>query len=116
MYFFYAQNVTVLEKKVNELVALLDGSAEVYSSPGGVNGQVRRLGRAAFDRTVSVDSEAGHTEQETAIIFEYGCAFSRLRVRPVFIARVRPYRHLILLEIIGGVCSPFLGRIEFPTE
>ena len=105
----------MLKQKVNEFVALLDGSAEVYSPPGAVDGQVRRLRWAAFDRTIGVDPEAGDTEQKAAVIFKDGCAFSRLRVRPVFVARVRPYRHLILLEIIGGVISPFLGRIEFPT-
>ena len=36
-------------------------------------------------------------------------------VHGVFIARIGPYRHLILLEMIGGTGSPFLGRIEFPT-
>jgi len=34
----------------------------------------------------------------------------------VFVARVGPYGHLVFLPRIGGTISPFLGRIEFPTE
>lgn len=77
--------------------------------------QDRRFARTTFDGTVGVNTYVGDTKQEAAIIFKDGCAFSRLRVRPVFVARIRPYRHLILFEIIGGIGSPFLGRMEFPT-
>ena len=57
-------------------------------------GQVRRLRRGAFDRSVGVNAEAGDTKQKAAIIFKDCRAFSRLRVRPVFVAGVRPYGHL----------------------
>ena len=113
MYFFYAQNVSVLEKKVNELVALLHCSAQVYGPPCGMHRQHRGFRRGAFDRTVSVNAEAGNTKQETAIILKDCCAFSRLRVRPVFVSRVGPNGHL--RPKIGGTWSPFFGRIEFPT-
>ena len=33
----------------------------------------------------------------------------------IFKPGVGPYGHLVLLPIIGGTISPFLGRIELPT-
>ena len=114
MYFFYAQNVSVLKKKVNELIALLDGPAEVYRSPGRMYGQVRRLRWAAFDRSVRVNAKAGHAKQEAAIILEDGCAGTLDRVRAVFVSRVRPNGHL--RPMIGGTCDPSFGRMEFPIE
>ena len=94
MYFFYAENVSVLKKKVNELVALLDGPAEVYGPPCCMHRQHRGFRRAAFDRSVGVNTKAGNTKQKTAIILKDCRAFSRLRVRPVFVARVGPDSHL----------------------
>ena len=94
VYFFYAKNVSVLKKKVNELVALLYGPAEVNGPPCGMHRQHRGFARAAFDRSVGVNAEAGHAKQEAAIVFKDCRAFSRLRVRPVFVARVGPDSHL----------------------
>jgi len=75
--------------------------------------KVRCFRRGTFDRAVGIDTEAGHTKQVAAIVFKDCGAFSRLRVRSVFIPRVRPYGHL--RPKIGGTCSPFLGRMELPT-
>jgi len=101
------------KQEVNQLVSGIAFTAEVYRPPGRMHRQVRCLAGAAYNRPVGINTEAGHTKQVATVIFKNGCALSRLRVRSVFIPRVRPYGHL--RPKIGGTCSPFLGRIELPT-